>query len=320
VRPSRVSTLAWSVLGYMLLVVLWGAYVRASGSGAGCGSHWPLCNGVVVPHTGRIATAIEFTHRITSGLALLGVAALLVCSLRAYPKGHRVRRAASVTLGFMVLEALLGAGLVLFELVAQNASMVRAFSMVAHLVNTFLLVGSLTVTAWWASGGARFRLRGSGGTGALLVLGLLGILLVGASGAIAALGDTLFPARSFAEGFRADFDPASSLLLRLRKIHPLLAPLVGLYLLAMARLAHRLRPGPGVRRFAVLLSAMVLAQILAGTLNLWLAAPIPMQLVHLLLADLLWISAVLLSAATLAVESDARPLTSTPPEFILEIR
>jgi heme A synthase len=205
-------------------------------------------------------------------------------------------------MGFMVLEALLGAGLVLFELVAQNASMVRAFSMVAHLVNTFLLVGSLTVTAWWASGGARFRLRGSGALGALLLLGLLGILLVGASGAIAALGDTLFPSRSFAEGFRADLDPTAHLLLRLRVLHPLLAVTVGLYLLVVARLAQRLRPRPAVRSLAAALSLVVLAQLVAGAANLALLAPIWMQLLHLLLADLVWIAAVLLAAASLATE------------------
>jgi heme a synthase len=159
---SAYARFAWAVLGYNLLVVVWGAFVRASGSGAGCGSHWPLCNGVVMPRPEEVATVIEFTHRVTSGLALVAVAALLFGAMRLYPRAHRVRRAAVATMAFILLEALLGAGLVLFELVAENASMVRAFSMVAHLVNTFLLVGSLTITAWWASGGPGFRLRGEG--------------------------------------------------------------------------------------------------------------------------------------------------------------
>src|SRR5690606_27100055 len=131
-----------------------------SGSGAGCGSHWPLCNGVVLPRAPAIETIIEFTHRITSGLALVAVVVMLVWAYRKFAPGHRVRRGAVVVVVFMVMEALLGAGLVLFELVAHNASMTRAFSMIAHLLNTFLLIGAISVTAWWASGGRGLRLRG----------------------------------------------------------------------------------------------------------------------------------------------------------------
>src|SRR5687767_3844464 len=149
----RLQSLAWVTLVYNVAVVLWGAYVRATGSGAGCGSHWPLCNGVVVPRDARIETLIEFTHRITSGIALIAVIVLAVWAYRSFPKGHRVRSAAMLSLALTVVEALLGAGLVLFELVTDNASGLRAFSMIAHLLNTFVLIGVLTITAWWSSGG-----------------------------------------------------------------------------------------------------------------------------------------------------------------------
>lgn len=303
---------AWAVLGYNLLVVVWGAFVRASGSGAGCGSHWPLCNGVVVPRPEEIATVIELTHRVTSGLALVAVAGLLVGARRHYPRGHRVRKAAVATMAFILIEALLGAGLVLFELVADNASMARAFSMVAHLLNTFLLVGSLTVTAWWASGGPAFRLRGQGALAPLLMAGLLGLLAVGATGAIAALGDTLFPSRSLAEGFRADLNPTAHLLLRLRVLHPVVAVGVGAYWLLAARFAARLRPGAHSGRFAGLLSGLVLAQLALGSINVLLLAPVWIQLVHLLLADLVWIAATLLAATVLAT-SPSPAETSTNP-------
>ena len=316
---ARYARFAWGVLGYNLLVVLWGAYVRASGSGAGCGSHWPLCNGVVVPRPEEVATLIEFTHRVTSGLALLAVAALLFWALRLYPKGHRVRKGAAVTMAFMLLEALLGAGLVLFELVADNASMVRAFSMIAHLVNTFLLVGSLAVTAWWASGGRSFSLARGGATAPLLVLGLLGFLLVGATGAIAALGDTLFPSTSLAEGFRADLDPTAHFLLRLRVFHPLFAILVGGAWLMLSRAAVRHNPTAETARFGGLLALMVFVQLVVGGDNLALLAPVWIQLIHLLLADAVWILAVLLTVTTLATEEEAA-LTRDHAAFILEVR
>src|SRR5690606_17739810 len=228
---QRFTIYAWSVLAYNLLVVLWGAYVRATGSGAGCGSHWPLCNGEVVPREPQLETLIEFTHRLTSGLALLAVIGLVVWAVRSYPRGHRVRGGAFAVLALMIAEALLGAGLVLFELVADNDSMLRAVSMVAHLVNTFLLIGSMAITAWWAAGGRALRFREAGVVPLVAAVGLLGILLTGSSGAVAALGDTLFPARTLSEGLAADLSPASHFLLRLRVLHPFIAVLTGGYLL-----------------------------------------------------------------------------------------
>ena len=109
------------MLAYNLAVILWGAYVRASGSGAGCGAHWPLCNGEVIPRAPSIATLVEYSHRLTSGLALLGVVALMVWTWRVWGRGHPARRGALLSLIFILTEAAVGAGLVLFELVADNA-------------------------------------------------------------------------------------------------------------------------------------------------------------------------------------------------------
>src|ERR1035437_1911752 len=125
----RFAAYAWAVLGFNVLVVLWGAYVRATGSGAGCGNHWPMCNGEVIPRAPRIATIIEFTHRVTSGIALVAIAGLVFWAFRAYPARHRVRLGAVFSGVFILTEALIGAGLVLFEHVAKNASNARAFSL-----------------------------------------------------------------------------------------------------------------------------------------------------------------------------------------------
>ena len=142
---KRFSTFAWGVLGFNVLVIIWGAFVRATGSGAGCGSHWPLCNGELVPRAPQVETLIEFSHRITSGIALLGVVALLIWAMRSFPRGHHVRKAAGASMFFMVTEALVGAGLVPFEYVAHNVSIARAYWMAGHLTNTFLLLAALTL-------------------------------------------------------------------------------------------------------------------------------------------------------------------------------
>lgn len=308
-KRERFAIYAWSVLAYNLLVIVWGAFVRATGSGAGCGSHWPLCNGEVVPRAAEVETLIEFAHRISSGLALLAVVLMVVWAARAYPSGHRVRTGSWVVLGLIMVEALLGAGLVLFELVADNDSMLRAGSMVAHLVNTFLLVGALSLTAWWASGGRALSVRGRGATPALVAVGLAALLLTGGSGAIAALGDTLFPARSLSEGFAADLSPASHFLLRLRVLHPVIAIVTGGYLLLMARLLVR-EEASSVAAYTAL-TILVIVQLVAGAVNIFLLAPVWLQLVHLLLADLVWIAAVVLSASAL----QQRAGTVSPPSL-----
>src|SRR5829696_8162535 len=116
-KLGRFAIYAWAVLAYNLLVILWGAYVRATGSGAGCGSHWPLCNGEVVPRAAAAQTLIEFTHRATSGLALLAVVALVAWVFQAFPRRHPARKGAASSLVLILTEAAVGAGLVLFELV-----------------------------------------------------------------------------------------------------------------------------------------------------------------------------------------------------------
>jgi heme A synthase len=304
-KRERFAIYAWAVLAYNLFVVLWGALVRATGSGAGCGSHWPLCNGEVVPRDPQVATLIELAHRLTSGLALVAVVVMVVWAFRAYPSGHRVRGGSVAVLGLIIVEALLGAGLVLFELVADDDSMLRAGSMVAHLVNTFILLGAMAITAWWARGGEPLRLRRAGAVPLLAGLGIAGVLLTGASGAIAALGDTLFPSRTFADGLAADLSPTSHLLLRLRVLHPLIAVVVGGYLLVVARVLVR-EPTSSVSAYTTL-TVLVLAQLAAGAVNVFLLAPVWLQLVHLLLADLVWISLVLLSASALQRMPAAHP-------------
>lgn len=303
-RRRRFTAAAWLVLAFNLGVILWGAYVRATGSGAGCGAHWPLCNGVVVPRAPEAATRIEFTHRVTSGLALLAVAGMAVWAARAFPRGHRVRRGAGAALAFIVVEALLGAALVLFRLVGDNPSLARGAVGALHLANTMLLVACLALTAWWVSGapaagwprGRAAWLRGAA---------LSGLLLVGASGAVAALGDTLFPGGERAAALAAGLPWGTELLLQLRIAHPFLALAVAVAVAAVAVAALRRPAGAATVRLATAVLALLAVQLLAGLVNVALAAQVWLQLVHLLLADLLWIAVVLLVAVAPPAENPA---------------
>jgi heme A synthase len=310
---SRFAKYAWGVLAYNLAVILWGAYVRASGAGAGCGSHWPLCNGEVVPRARQVETLIEFSHRITTSLAGLLVIGLVIGAFRAFPRNrggargwHPARLGAALSLVFILVEGTVGAIQVRLGLTADNESMARAVVGSIHLANTFLMLAAMVLTAWWASGGLPLSLRGQGLLGWVFGVGLLGALLVSASGAVTALGDTLFPARSLAEGLRQDFDPTSHFLLQLRVIHPVLAVLVGVYAIIAGRLAAAWRPSLATRRLAWALGAIFGAQIAVGMINVGLMAPIAMQIVHLFMADIAWIVLVLAAATALAERAEAR--------------
>lgn len=286
VSTSRFARYAWVVLAYNILVILWGAFVRATGSGAGCGSHWPLCNGDVVPRAPDVATVIEFTHRLTSGLALVAVVVLAVWAFRIYPRGHRVRRAASWSLIIILIEALLGAGIVLLEYVEANQSWGRAAYLCAHLTNTLLLVSALALTAWLPRMGTEKRFWPLSGR----FKAAFGVLLLSCvTGAIAALGDTVFPATSLTEGMRSEFAAEAPALLRLRLVHPVVAVGAAVYLFCV---------GFWLRRTAVSAQwvlVLTVTQTLAGAVNVVLLAPVWMQLLHLFLATLLWLSLLRLS-------------------------
>jgi len=308
---SRLGRFAWSVLFYNVAVIVWGAYVRASGSGAGCGNHWPLCNGEVVPPSPTVATLIEYSHRLTSGVALLSVVLLLAWTWRACRQGHPARAGAALSLFFMLTEAAVGAGLVLFRLVADNASAARAMFMGVHLINTFVLLACLALTARWLSGGAPIRLAGRGATALAVAGGCAAILVVSSSGAVAALGDTLFPSRTLSQALSADLSASSHLLIRLRVLHPVIAGSTVLALLWLAPWVAR-GAGPRAARLSRVVTILAAFQVVLGFANVVLLAPVWLQLVHLTIADLLWIAFVLLAASALAegqsasVPADAR--------------
>ena len=300
-KISRYATFAWITLGINVLVIIWGAYVRATGSGAGCGSNWPLCQGEIVPQSPGLETLIEFSHRISSGVALIAVVILLIWALRIYPREFRTRRAAIAAMIFMIIEALVGAGLVLLEYTASNVSIARAYWMAGHLINTFLLLGALTLTAWWASGGPPVRLRRQGAVGWMLLLSLIGMMALGASGAVTALGDTLV----LTAGISPEESPIVATLVDLRIYHPVIAILVGALVVGTAWFAAGRPPEGSTRRFAQVITALYALQLLVGVLNVALKAPVWLQLLHLFMTSSIWIVLVLLAASALAIENVA---------------
>ena len=318
---DSLTRFAWFVLAVNLAVIVWGGFVRASGAGAGCGAHWPLCNGVVVPQDPKIETLIELGHRVTSGLALVVVVALGIWTLRRYkketPEGVAMRRLAWLAMLFIFGEAALGAGLVLLEYVGQNSSGARAVWMAGHLVNTFLLLAILALLAersGHVSPGEKLPVKGlpASSTAGLAprwleLLSFTALLFTAVTGAIAALGDTLFPATSLAEGMAQDLSPTAHFLIQLRVLHPLVAIGAGLLWIHLAQgLRERVPAGARAGQWAKGVLILVAAQFAIGLATLAFLAPVPLQLLHLLGADLVWIAGVLM------VDSQRRDAAALP--------
>ncbi len=282
---------AYLTLACFILVVLWGAIVRTSGSGAGCGANWPLCNGDFFPHHPRLATLIEFIHRSTSGICTLLDIALIAFVFRSTPPRHPARAAVLSSFAFLILEAALGAVLVLRHYVENNASNARVLMQSIHFTNTLLLMASLALVALVLSPtrsesptAPHFTQRGPA------LLAILSTIAVGATGSIAALADTLFPSPTLRAAFASDFAATSPLLVRMRWLHPAAALLAVLCVLPLLR---------GATRLCRIVLTLLLLQFALGLADILLLAPAWMQVLHLLGADLYWIALVQLAAETL---------------------
>jgi len=288
---------SWGVLVYFIAVILWGTLVRATGSGAGCGDHWPLCNGTVLQHSPRVDTMIEFTHRITSGISLLSVVGLLVWSYAGTVRGHLARAFAISSVVFTLLEAVLGALLVKLGYTAQSRSPMRPAFLALHLANTLLLLAALTLTAHLLSrrkGFLRGTVRLVAPFGA--VVAVFVVMVVGVTGSLAALGDTLFPESSLSRALAQDFSATSGWLLRWRWMHPSVAVLAGVFLIWLFARAVKNKAHWDNRKLAARIVALLAVVYTLGVLDVVLLAPLWIQVAHLLAADTLWVSLVVLTA------------------------
>ena len=294
---SRFTQFAWFTLVYNIVVILWGVFLRASKSGDGCGQHWLTCHGEVIPSAPELKTIIEFSHRMTTGPAFVFVLILLIWALVKFGKGSPVSKAAIVSFVFILTEVLIGAVLVLTGNTAEAQTSERPFLAIGHLINSSLLLASLTLTAWYSDGGREIEFRGRGKMIALLGIGVGLLLLAGMSGSVAALSSMLFPSETLVEGMSKDFAESSNLLLRLRVSHPLLAIATSVYLIFLSGWIRKAAEGdPAVGRWSNMVSIVALAQLAFGAATFLMLGPIVMQVGHLFLADLLWIAFVLMSA------------------------
>jgi heme a synthase len=290
---------AWFTLGFTVITIVGGALVRATHSGDGCGPNWPSCDGqFLVTSPGDSAQMIEFTHRAISGVNLLLVAALLFLVLRYVRPPHPARRTTVVVMVLIIVEALIGAMIVLYGWVADDTSVARQVSVPLHLVNTFALTAALTLAVWLLRGGGLPDLRGDRRLTRMVAgLGLL-LVLVAATGATTALADTVFTEEAIASG--ADLDTETALIVRLRILHPIVAVtaavLLAWFVLRRGEEAeHRGHPWPGR-----IILGIVAIQVGLGFMHIALSTPLLTALTHLVLAQVLWIAFVFLALALLA--------------------
>jgi cytochrome c oxidase assembly protein subunit 15 len=285
---------AWGVVAYNVAVIIWGAAVRATGSGAGCGDHWPLCNGSIVQHHPTAATLIEFAHRSMSGVALLAIAGLVYWTFRATPRRHIARMASVFALVLTLNEALLGALLVLLGKVAHDQSASRGVYLALHLTNTLLMLGALTLTAHFLSrtmgymrGSIEMRAQG------MIFAGLGAVIVTGVCGSLAALADTLYPSASLSAALAQDFATDSPWLVHIRWMHPVISLVAGAFILWIT---FRGASSTENRSLSLAVIGLLFLQFGLGVADVALLAPLWLQIVHLLGADLLWIALVTLTA------------------------
>lgn len=279
--------LAFSLLIYTLLVILWGAWVRISHSGDGCGDTWPLCHGQLIPEAERGKTWVEYGHRLMSGIYGLVVIYFWWIARKLFPKGHFARKAALATLIFTITEALLGAKLVLFKLVTTNDTPYRAFVMALHQVNSFLLTGAVALT--FAAATLAYDLPKVSPTQHRYGYMPWLIVAIGITGAWASLSNSLFPTNNLWEGLVADFSSDSHFLIRLRGLHPVLALLGGGSLALFFWIKAQASESILIERRSYQMSLTLITALVFGILTLLLHAPVWMKIVHLALAHTVWV-------------------------------
>ena len=308
----KFTLFAWLVLVYNLAAVAWGVFVRASKSGDGGGAQWPLLDLSHQPMNGEVARLIEGSHRISTGLCGVLAISLVVMAVRNFPRGHQARMFSFVALGLTLLEGAIGAVLVLFGLVTTNDSAARVGVMSFHVISTMLLVSSIALAAMASMGSGGIKLRGNGSMVPMSIVAVLSVMVLAVSGAVSALSHTLMPVDNV---LAAAANPASHWLLRLQPLHPYLSLAVGLYFCIFAGLGMHLRPGRLVRKAGWIMLITYAGQLMMGLASIKLGAPIWMQMVHLVLGDVVFVSMVVFVASALVGDAPHRDRVGLAAKF-----
>jgi len=287
---------AWFNLVYNLIVVGFGVFLRATGNGDGCGENWPLCTGEKNPVNGPFASFVESSHRLSTMLVGAFAIFMLAWAFRAFEKGHPVKKFATGYLLFTLFEGFIGRHLVVNGLVTSNDTLQRAIWMGVHVLSTFMLLGSIAGAALMSSGIRPLHFKNQGVVGWLLGFGFLGTIILGVSGAISAFGHQVRPD---VEGLDQRLAPTAFWASKLALAHPVGSASIGLFLLLMSGMLQHLRPDKFVRNAGKMVSSLLIIQLCIGLLNIVLKAPIALQMVHLVMADLNWVSIVVLSLAAM---------------------
>ena len=282
----KVESYAKAGLLLSIASILAGAFVRATGSGDGCGATWPTCKGKIIPALSDTSELIEFSHRSVSGV-LLVVTLIIFAKTRKFQKDSLVRIVTNYLTFFVIFEALIGAVIVIFEWVGLNSSLPRIIAVPIHLVNTFGLLGSYAILYKILQDDLQ-NIKNMFNKNFLLISSLF--LLSGATGSITALADVLFPSASFVEGFLADFDRTSEVLTRLRILHPIISSTLSIVLYVYAT---RIRKKYNVS--VKPLQILILIAVFLGVINVLSNIVLPLSILHLAIADFLWISYIYVS-------------------------
>jgi heme a synthase len=268
---TRFTRLAWTAATFTYLLIILGAIVRITGSGLGCGEHWPLCNGKLLPPL-DVPTMIEYGHRLAAAAVSVLVAGLAAYawwlnrgagSGEPFPPG----RAPYVALGLLVVQVLLGAVTVALRL--------PPWTVILHLGTAMLLLATLIVIAK----GSRFTpgLRpGSLGLALGFVTVLFGALTANLGAATACLGFPLCNGQLL---------PAGNYLQQVQSTHRLLAYTLFGYVWWWA-LRTKTRPVWYVAGIVTLQVAVAAAMIL-------LALPQPLQAAHVAVGAAVWAALVI---------------------------
>ena len=230
-----INRLSFYGLVISIASIIAGAIVRATGSGDGCGASWPTCNGEIIPELKTSSELIEFSHRSISGILLI---ITLIIFLKSFNNSVPVlqKRVIRALTFFVLLEALIGAVIVIYEWVGLNSSTPRIIAVPLHLINTFGLLGAYTLL-FHLTKNSKTSLNNFFDKG--FKIGLILFLFSGATGSIAALADVIFPSESFIIGLAEDFDSNSEILTRLRVLHPIVASFLSIYLYSEANRLQR---------------------------------------------------------------------------------